>query len=114
MPQLVAVIIRDLFWVFFFSPSFLIPDFGCINSGGRGVFGFPLLSMLLLFFVFSSLIGTLRIGKSGRESRDGTFTSGFIPTIHGSLGLDFMRNNVSKLIPLEDLYISLTYIETWL
>ena len=114
MPQFVAVITRDLAWVFPLSSSFLISDLGHINFGGRGVFRFPeipLVSMLLLLFVLSSLIGRLGIGRSGRESRGGTLTS--VLATHHSLGLNFVRGGVSGSVPSEDLYISLSYIKTW-
>ena len=68
--------------------------------------------MLLLLFVLSSLIGRLEIGGSGRGSGGITFTSRFIPAIHRSLGLDFMRGSVNRSISLKDLYISLMYVGT--
>ena len=70
--------------------------------------------MLLFLFVLSNLIGRLKIGGSGRESGGGILTSGFVPAIYCSLGLDFVCDGVSRSIPLEDLYISLTYVGTWL
>ena len=68
--------------------------------------------MLLLLFVLSSLIGRLGIGGSGRRSGGGTLTSEFIPATHRSLGLDFVSDGVSGLVPSEDLYISLSYVKT--
>ena len=68
--------------------------------------------MLLLLFVLSSLIGRLEISGSGRGSGGGTFTSGFIPATHRSLGLDFVSGGVSELVPSKDLYISLLYVKT--
>ena len=113
MPQFVAVIIRDLAWVLLLSPSFLVSDLGHVDFGSRGVSGFsgiPLVSMLLLLLVFSSLIGRLGIGGSGCKSGGGTFTSFF--ATYRSLGLDFMRGGMSGSVPLEDLYISLSYVRT--
>ena len=92
---------------FFFSCL----NLGHIDSGGRGVSGFlgiPLVSMLLLLFVLSGLIGRLEIGESGRRSGGGTLTS--ILATHRSLGLDFLHGDVSGSVPSEDLYISLSYI----
>ena len=68
--------------------------------------------MLLLLFVHSSLIERLGVGESGRRSRGGTLTSGFILATHRSLGLDFISGGVSGSIPSEDLYIRLSYIKT--
>ena len=102
MPQLVAVITRDLPWVLLLSP-FLVSDLGRVDSGGRGISGLPgipLASVLFLLFVLFSLIGgRLGIGGSGRGSGGGTFTSAFIPTAYRSLGLDFVCVDVSGLVP---------------
>ena len=115
MPQFVAVIIRDLTWVLPLSSSFLVSNLAHVDSGGRGASGFPgipLVSMLLLLFILSSFIGRLAIGEGGRRSGGGTFTSGFIFATHRSLGLDFVSDGVSGLVPSEDLYISLLYVKT--
>ena len=115
MLQLVAVIILDLPWVLFPSPSFLVSDLNRIDFRGRNISGFPgisLVSMLLLFVIFSSLIGRFGIGGSRCGSGGGTFTSGFIPATHYSLGLDFVHGGVSGSVSSEDLYISLSYIRT--
>ena len=68
--------------------------------------------MLLLLFVLFSLIGRLGIGGSGRRSGGGTFNSGFIPATHRSLGLDFVSDGVSGLVPSDDLYIGFSYVRT--
>ena len=71
--------------------------------------------MLLLFLISSGLVGRLGIlGGSGRGSGGGIFSSRFVPTIHHSVGLDFMGGVVSELTFSGDQEISLSYIGSWL
>ena len=116
MPQFVAVITRDLAWVLPLSSSFLFSNLGHVDFGGRGVSGFsgiPFVSMLLLFFVFSSLIGRFGIGGSGRRSRGGTLRSlGVIPAIYRPLRLDFMGGGMGRSISSETAQISLSHVGT--
>ena len=107
MPQFIAVITRDLAWVLSLSSSFLFSDLGHVDSGGRGISvsgfsGIPLVSMLLLLFVLSSLFGRLRIGGSRRGSRGGTLKSlGVISAIYRPLRLDFMGGGMGRSISSE-------------
>ena len=118
MPQFIAVITRDLAWVLSLSSSFLFSDLGHVDSGGRGVSvsGFsriPLVSMLLLLFVLSSLLGRLGIGGSGCGSGGETLRSlGVIPAIYRSLRLDFMGSGMGRLISLETAQICLSHVRT--
>ena len=94
-------------------------DFCPIDSNGRvwKIFGFPkvpLVLMLLLYLILFGLIGRLRILSGSRRRRgDGTLSSEFVLAIHRSLGLDFVRDSLSRSTPLEDLYISFSYVGTW-
>ena len=107
MPQFVAVIIRDLAWVLSLPSFFLFSDLNHVDSGGQSVFvsgfsGIPLISMLLLLFIFSSLLGRFGIGRSGRGSGGGTLRSlGVILAIYRPLCLDFMGGGMGRSISLE-------------
>ena len=77
----------------------------------RGIFGFlkiPLVPILLFLFILSSLIGRL-----GLWSRSGGLRSlKVLSAVYRLLGLNFVRNGVSRSTSLKDLYISLLHIKT--
>ena len=103
----VTVVTRDLIYVFFFP--FVVTELHLVDSNGRG--GIPLSFVLLLFLVFSGLIG--RLGILGK-SRYGSLSLGFVPAMifYCSLSLDFVCGGVGRSIPLRDLLVSLLYVRT--
>ena len=115
MSLLIAVETRDLACVLCVPSPPLGSDPRRIDYGGRGsrvFFGFPRILLgfiVLLFFVFSGLIGRLRI-LSG--SGHGSLSLGFIPASHRPLCLDFVRGGVSGSTSSEDLGISFSHVKT--
>ena len=95
-------------------------NLGRIDSEGRvgRIHGFPeilFLSMVLPLLVFPGFIGKLGIlSGSRRGNRRKTFSSGFVPTIYRSQGLDFVCSNVSGLTSSKELEIGFPHVETWL
>ena len=69
--------------------------------------------MLFLVLVFLALSE-----GSGSLEADAGVEAGLLPldlsATHRSLGLVFMRAGVSGSVPSEDLYLSLSYVRTWL
>ena len=114
MPQLVAIITRDLTWVLLITLLFLASDLYRIDSGGRGGGFLEFLEILLfpivlLFLIPPGLIGRLGIlSGSGRRS-----LLGFVPASHHPLRLDFVRGGVRWSIPSETTQISLPHVGTW-
>ena len=105
--QFVTVVTCDLISIpllLFFS--FLVSDLSRIDSGGRDG-RIPLVLMLLLLFVFPSLIG--RFGLQDRSR--GLRSFDVLPAVHRSLSFNFVRGDVSGSTSLEDLYISLSHVK---
>ena len=88
----------------------MITNLCLFDFGGRG--GISLGFVLLLPLILSGLIGWLRI--LGR-SRYGSLSLGFVPAMifYRFLSLDFVYGGMGRSISLEDLLVSLSYVETW-
>ena len=104
--QFVTVVTSDLICdpLLLLLPLFLVSDLGRVDSGGGSgrisrFSGVPLVLILLLLFIFPSLIGRLGLrGGSGSLRSLGVLSVG-----HRSLVLNFVRGGVSGSTSSEDL-----------
>lgn len=108
---LIAIKIHHLTFILLFLPL-LVSNLGRIDFGGRGgrVPGIPPILMLLLLFVLFSLIR--RFGILGGSRYGGPRSLGVILAMHCFLGLDLVGDSMSRLIPLETIQVSLSFIKT--